>query len=195
LNDAESVAEAERELANLRDTDPAMVAIDARLSAILRGDQQLKDIPQRLQLARRAYEKGFHAASAKLWAEAFEADPKISESRNPQNRYNAAIAAALAGCGQGKDEPAPDDFAKSKLRGQALGWLQAELAAWSKMVESASPLMKASIAQTLAHWKQDPDLAGIRDEASLAKLPEPEREAFRLLWADVEALRVKAGGK
>jgi hypothetical protein len=37
-----------------------------------------------------------------------------------------------------------------------------------------------------------PDLAGIRDEHELAKLPEPEQAALRSLWADVEALRKKA---
>jgi hypothetical protein len=35
-------------------------------------------------------------------------------------------------------------------------------------------------------------LAGIRDDAELAKLPEPERVAFRKLWADVDALLRKA---
>jgi hypothetical protein len=56
------------------------------------------------------------------------------------------------------------------------------------------PARKQVVIRTLAHWKADSDLAGIRDEAALAKLPEAEREAFRSLWADVEALRVKAGG-
>jgi hypothetical protein len=37
-----------------------------------------------------------------------------------------------------------------------------------------------------------PDLAGLRDPASLAKLPEAEQEAGRKLWADVEALLKKA---
>ena len=52
---------------------------------------------------------------------------------------------------------------------------------------------KQAVSQTLDHWKKNTDLAGIRDEAELAKLPEGEREAFRSLWANVEALRVKAG--
>jgi hypothetical protein len=33
------VSEAERELAKLSESDPAMLALDARLSVILRGDQ------------------------------------------------------------------------------------------------------------------------------------------------------------
>src|SRR5262245_64417322 len=36
------------------------------------------------------------------------------------------------------------------------------------------------------------DLAGVRDEASLAQLPEPERQAWRKLWAEVEATLVRA---
>jgi hypothetical protein len=38
----------------------------------------------------------------------------------------------------------------------------------------------------------DPDLAGVRDPQPLAKLPEPEQEACRKLWADVEGLLKKA---
>jgi hypothetical protein len=34
--------------------------------------------------------------------------------------------------------------------------------------------------------------ADARDDAELAKLPEPEQAALRSLWDDVEALRKKA---
>ncbi len=89
----------------------------------------------------------------------------------------------------------PDEAARAKLREQALGWLRADLASRVKAFEKAKePARKQLLAQTLAHWKEDSDLAGIRDEAELAKLSEVEREAFRSLWADVEALRVKADG-
>jgi hypothetical protein len=46
--------------------------------------------------------------------------------------------------------------------------------------------------QTLQHWKAVPDLAGLRDETALAKLPEDEQRACRALWAEVEALLKKA---
>jgi hypothetical protein len=46
--------------------------------------------------------------------------------------------------------------------------------------------------KTLQHWQTDPDLAGLRDPEPPAKLPEPEQEACRKLWADVEALLKKA---
>ena len=77
-------------------------ALDARLAAIIKGDQQPKDNAERLHLAQRAYDKALHATAARLWAEALAADPKLGDDRQAQHRYNAACAAALAGCGQGQ---------------------------------------------------------------------------------------------
>ena len=50
------------------------------------------------------------------------------------------------------------------------------------------PGNKELVAKALNHWKKDPDLAGVRDDEELAKLPEAEREAWKTLWADVAAL-------
>jgi hypothetical protein len=148
-----------------------------------------------LKLANRAYEKTLHAAAARLFAEALANDPKLADNRQAQHAYNAACAAALSGCGHGKDDPRPDDAAKAKLRGQALDWLKAELAAWAKVVDEGSAEMKAKVAPALQHWKADADLVGIRDEKELAKLPEAERAAFQQLWLDVDQLLAKASGK
>ena len=45
--------------------------------------------------------------------------------------------------------------------------------------------------QALQHLQTDPDLGGVRHKEALATLPEVEREAWRKLWADVEALLKK----
>ena len=42
--------------------------------------------------------------------------------------------------------------------------------------------------KALACWKQNPNLAGVRDPDALAKLPQPEPDAWRALWADVDRL-------
>jgi GGDEF domain-containing protein len=42
--------------------------------------------------------------------------------------------------------------------------------------------------KTLAHWQGDPDLAGVRDDAALERLPEEVRQAWRELWAEVGEL-------
>jgi hypothetical protein len=85
-----------------------------------------------------------------------------------------------------------DPLQSTRWRTQALDWLKFDLAVWSKMLESNTPQSRQVVAQTLHHWKADPDLAGIRDEAALAKLPQDEQQAFRALWAEVDALLNKS---
>ncbi len=192
LGDSEGVVEAERELAVLRDSDPAMLALDARLAVIINGEQQPVKNAERLALAQRAYEKSLHATAARLWAEALEADPKLGDDREAGHRYNAACSASLAASGAGKDDPPLDVVAKATLRKQALDWLRAELIAWTGLVESGPPETRVSIAQTLEHWQQDSDLASLRDEAELAKLPAEEQQAFQQLWTKVAELLEKS---
>jgi serine/threonine-protein kinase len=62
-----------------------------------------------------------------------------------------------------------------------------------KAEEGAQP--RAAVRRILAHWQKDPDLAGVRDPAALEKLPKEEREAWKELWADIEAARKEAAEK
>jgi hypothetical protein len=151
LGDSEGAAESQRALAKLHGSGPAMEAIDTRLTAIITGDQQHKDEAERLALAQRAYDKALHAAAARLWGEALEANPKLGEDRQAGHRYNAACAAVLAGCGKGQDDRPPAEAAQVKLRRQALGWLNAELATCSKLLESGPPQAGPNVASTLKH--------------------------------------------
>ena len=57
------------------------------------------------------------------------------------------------------------------------------------------PGNKELVAKNLTHWKEDADLAGIRDDEDLAKLPDEERAAFKQLWNDVESLLTKIGSR
>jgi serine/threonine-protein kinase len=192
---------AQRELAELAANDPAKAALDQRLAAAIRG-QAPKDNRERLQLAYRAYEKQLYAVSTQVFGEALDADPRLADDRRAQHRYNAACAAALAaasGTGppdrketSGRTEKPLTDAERAKLRNQARTWLEAELATWTKLLASANAQQRQAIAETLKHWQQDTDLAGVRDEAELAKLPEVERKAWKSLWAKVETLLAKA---
>jgi hypothetical protein len=40
----------------------------------------------------------------------------------------------------------------------------------------------------LTHWKEDADLAPIRDRASLVAMPGDERKAWEALWREVDAV-------
>ena len=108
------------------------------------------------------------------------------------HREYAACAAALAAAGHGTDDPKPDDAAKAKLRGQALGWLMAEHDTWSKLLASDDAKARSQAVQTLERWKVDTDLPAIRDRDALAKLPESGRKQWQAFWVDVDALLKKA---
>ncbi len=173
----------------------SLMALEERLPALLRGEDSPKDNAERLTLGQVCYSTKRYAASARLRGEAMERDPRLGEDRKAGHRYDAACSAALAGSGQGIDEPKPDEAARAGLRAKALGWLREELAAWAKVVEGGKAEDRAVVAKTLDHWKADADLAGIRDPEALAKLPEAEREAFRKLWANVEVLLMGVAGR
>jgi hypothetical protein len=40
----------------------------------------------------------------------------------------------------------------------------------------------------VAHWQDDPDLAGVRDNEALARLPGEERKDWEQVWSDVDSL-------
>jgi Flp pilus assembly protein TadD len=170
-----------------------MAELASRLPGVLAGRDRPKDAAEALTFADICVVKHLYAAAARLFAEALEADPTLGDDRNAQPRYNAACAAALAGSGQGTDEPKPDEPARAALRARALGWLKGELAAWSRLLDSGPPQSRPMIAQTLRHWQADADLAGVRGAAALATLPEAERADWEALWAEVDRLRVRAG--
>ena len=48
-----------------------------------------------------------NCAAARFYEEAFAAQPKLADDLGAAHRYNAACAAALAGCGQSKDAGKP----------------------------------------------------------------------------------------
>ena len=144
-----------------------------------------------LTLGQSCYDKRKYATSARLWSEALAVIPGLADNRQAGHRYNAACSAAQAGSGNGEDDPRPDESAKAAFRRQSSEWLHAELSAWSKIAQTVGPGNPETVAKTLTHWKEDADLAGVRDEKELAKLPEAERAEWRALWAEVDALLAK----
>ena len=78
------------------------------------------------------------------------------------------------------------------FRHWALGWLRDDLTAYAKLADQNNPAVKQAVQQRLAHWRQDPDLASVRDPQALDRLPENERAAWRALWRDVDELAKKA---
>jgi hypothetical protein len=63
---------------------------------------------------------------------------------------------------------------------------------WTKRAEGGPSQAQAAVQQALQHWQRNIDLAGLREPAALAKLPEAERAEWQKLWADVDPTLKKA---
>jgi tetratricopeptide (TPR) repeat protein len=164
----------------------------ARLPAVLNGEDQPHDDGERMAFADICRATKRYAASARLWREVLEANPKLGVSRQTQLRFTAARSAVLAAAGAGGNDPPPDADAKSALRSQALHWLRAEHDAWSGLLDRADAKARLAIGRTLRFWQSTPDLSTVRDPDALAALPQSERAQWQSLWADVDALLVRA---
>ena len=196
LGSAEAAAEARRQLDELQNSDPQLVALDARLAVVLKGKESPRTNVERIQLAYRAGQKSLHLSSARLFTEALAEDRKLADDRQAQHRYNAACAAALAASGEGKNEPAPDDAARAKLRQQARDWLKAELAVWAKLLESGPAEMKAQIAPILKHWETDAEpLRHIREQKNCSQAAGRGAPLACRLWNAVDRLLSRADSK
>jgi serine/threonine protein kinase/Flp pilus assembly protein TadD len=171
-----------------------LIALDGKLPAILSGEKQPFDTSERLALAELCQMpcKKQYAAAQRFYSEAFATEPKRADDLNAQHRYNAACAAALAGCGQGEGADKLDEQERARLRQQTLDWLRADLKAYRQAMDKAADKAGPAVAQRMQHWLQDADLAGVHGPDALAKLPEAERQEWQKLWDEVEALRQRA---
>jgi serine/threonine protein kinase/tetratricopeptide (TPR) repeat protein len=169
------------------------IALDAKLPGILQGKVQPADAAERIGLARLCHEnKKRYALAARLYSEAFAADPKLADDLGSKHRHHAACAAALASCGQGVDAAKLDEKERVQLRRQALDWLRADLTAWEQLLAKQSEKVRMDVQQAMRLWQQDADFAGVRGDG-LSRLPETERQAWQQLWGDVERTLKKAG--
>jgi hypothetical protein len=166
-----------------------MVELEKTLPAVLRGEASPPNAGDAIALAQMCQQfKKRHVSAARLYAHAFTAEPKLAVDLQQQHRHNAACSSALAAAGQGEDARLLPDKVVTMFRRWALGWLRDDLTAHSKNAEQNNPAVKRAIQQRLTHWQHDPDLAGLRDKDAVDRLPQPERDACRKLWADVAAL-------
>jgi serine/threonine protein kinase/Flp pilus assembly protein TadD len=167
---------------------------------------------EQLDLAQLCYEFRHYPAAARLYAAALTDNPA------PGQHLRAACAAALAAAGQGKHAEKLTDADRAKLRRLALEWLRADLKLLTQTIAAhqtatdgekqppASPLEKLAgqlhrpgpvdllaACDRLQQWQQTPDLAGVRHDQELARLPDDEQKDWHQLWSDVRTLQKRAG--
>jgi tetratricopeptide (TPR) repeat protein len=170
-----------------------LLELDGRERPVVRGEVQPADAAERNEYAQLCYYKKLYVASARLRADAFAADPNLADSLEADHRYAAACAAALAGSGQGVDASGLGPEERMRLRKQALEWLRADLAATAKLLDGRTPEDRRLARQRLRQWRRDPELASLRDPASVTRLSPDEQGASQRLWADVDGLLAIAG--
>jgi hypothetical protein len=167
--------------------------VEGKLPAILAGDAQPANAGERERLIFFCVDtKRFTVAAARLAAELPANDPTLNDQLRFLCLYNGACGAALAVDGKGEDAKQLPDKVVVMLRRQALRWLRGELAAQAKLAENGEPAARG-VRDQMAHWLRDTDLTAVRDPQALAALPDEEAEQWRKLWADVAALRERAG--
>ena len=127
-----------------------------------------------LDLAELCFVQKHYATAARLYAEALAATPQLTEDLRAGHRFNAARAAALAGGGHGDDAAGLGEPEREALRKQARNWLRLDLAAWAKKVDTGTAADRIQARKTLAPWRDDPDLAGLRDPAALGSCAQRE---------------------
>ncbi|MBV8084719.1 MAG: tetratricopeptide repeat protein, partial [Chloroflexi bacterium] len=164
-------------------------ALDAKFADLLSGAVQPANALEQLYVSHLCQFKKHYAASARFAQAAFAAQPKLTANTK---RYDAAGAAALAGCGRGLDAAKLTDEERAGWRRQALAWLRQDLAKWGAVLQRANAKTRARIQQELQYWQADEDLAGLREPDALAKLPPDEREDCRALWQEVADLLRRA---
>jgi eukaryotic-like serine/threonine-protein kinase len=171
----------------------AEVMILPNLPAFLDGTCRPQDNDERLALLGVCQFTNRSLALARLYTDAFAADPHLAEDLGAGHRLNAARAAALVGCGRGEDAAGVREVERARWRQQARQWLRADLAAWGKAWDSAPEAgTRAQVA--LTGWRGDPDLAGLREPGALDKLSAEERKEWLALWGEVETLLRETAG-
>jgi serine/threonine-protein kinase len=162
---------------------------EAKLPAILKGEAQPADAEEQRALAWVGIATHRYAMSARFFAAAFAAQPDLERT---DDRCDAAGAAAQAGSGRGEDMPQPDAREPAHWRQQAVQWLQAEVDCQRTQLAHGQLADRYTVQKTLRLLLRRTELAGIRDDAELRKLPAEERAACQRLWADIAALLAEA---
>jgi serine/threonine-protein kinase len=166
-----------------------LAALAGKLPAILTGEAAPANPGEAVTLAGMCQgHKKRHGAAARLYADAFATEPRLAADLDQQYRYNAACSALLAAAGQGGDARLLPDRVVCMFRRWALSWLRDDLKAYTHLAGQNHTAMQQMVRQQLAHWRRDPDLASVRDDKALSRLPENERAAWQALWRDADQL-------
>jgi serine/threonine-protein kinase len=187
----------------------AETLILGNLPALEEQERELEQ-DERLALVGFCQARGRYDVTARLYADAFAADPSLGDAlaaecrrrialgdKQPVGRleelaavcrYAAARCAISAGSIVKEDETLLSEAERARWRQQARDWLRDDLAIWRDVLNGGSPAARATARKMLERWRGDSDLAGVRDNSQLEKLSAEEQQQCTVLWQDVDAL-------
>jgi serine/threonine-protein kinase len=151
--------------------------LSERLPELLESPDSVSDPAELRVLARVCFTEERYAAAAFFHQRVLEL---LGDQATPLDWRNAALMALDAGFGRGVDADTLDETARTEWRRRSRRDLRRLLDMAVRALENAR--------SWLASTRQDRHFLISRDEAELAKLPPEEREAWRKLWADIDAL-------
>jgi tetratricopeptide (TPR) repeat protein len=174
--------------AYLREVLDVFVKKRARLDEVVAGRAKPANPAEAIEFAERASgpSRRQYVVAVSLYNWAFAADPALANDLKNGHRYNAARIAARTAAGQDEEMTVFGVEEWSYLAGLSLNWLRADLTQWSS--QAKDPKQGQEVREKLTYWKNDPELASVRDPARLAAMPPADRKAWEALWRDVDAV-------
>src|SRR5262245_50901263 len=158
------------------------------LPTFLDGNYQPQHNDERLALLGACQFLNRTRAMARLYADAFAAAPALADDLGASHRYNAARAAAQAGCGHGTDATGRGEDERKRCRDQSREWLKADLVARARALEAGTMATRGAPLMALTRLRNEPDLACVREPGELDKLAPGERMEYLAIWRDLDAI-------
>ena len=174
------------------ETVERLAALAGRIAELKAGRVEPADAGERLAWAQVCAGSGLYSRAADLYAVCLAEDPALTADFRREVRLDAACAAALAVPRPEGRPTALDEAQFAPRRRQAIDWLRADLDAWSANFAADPRLPAADVRRRFARWTEGPELAGLRDRAALAAMPDADRVEWTALWADVRGLLARA---
>jgi tetratricopeptide (TPR) repeat protein len=147
--------------------------LESRFDELAAVPETIDSFEDAASLSRMAFSLRRYRAAYRFGKRADEIDPTDTEA------WGYALDAILAGTGQGLDAPLADSDEAAALRRSALEWLRETMRAEPRTA------MRWHVARYL-RLVRVADV--VKDPAKLALLPEDEREEWKALWSEVEAV-------
>jgi serine/threonine-protein kinase len=162
------------------------------LRALRRADEALTAFHKALE-----HSQGGGGTAPAAWSCHAQLGALLREQGQPDeaagHRFQAACAAAQAGCGHGACAALPE-AERVRWRRRALDWLRAEVKRLAELPEGWGAARREAVCQGLGQMKSAAALADLREREALEKLPGDERLDWQKLWAEVDELLGRARG-